>query len=144
MVCLVNEYRQNSGRSTLTVDSRLTAAARAHSEDMVARNFFDHVTPDGVDPFERMVAAGYPVERRRWGEHRRGDRARHAEVPVRRLPGQSAAQRRTCSAATGAAIGVGFATPAATLGNTGATVTQTFGSAYGQTAAPEATPAPVS
>jgi uncharacterized protein YkwD len=37
----------------------LFKASAAHSKDMAKRNFFDHNTPEGVDPFERMENAGY-------------------------------------------------------------------------------------
>src|SRR5205085_1819797 len=37
----------------------LLGTARAHSQDMYTRKFFDHVNPDGKDPFMRMDAAGY-------------------------------------------------------------------------------------
>ena len=30
-----------------------------HSIDMVARNYLEHLTPEGVDPFARAAAAGY-------------------------------------------------------------------------------------
>jgi len=43
----------------LAVDARLHCAARAHSQDMSERAFFDHVNPDGQDPFDRMAEAGY-------------------------------------------------------------------------------------
>jgi len=43
----------------LTMDPALRCAARKHSADMAARNFFDHVNPDGEDPFERIARAGY-------------------------------------------------------------------------------------
>ncbi|MEQ1850124.1 MAG: FG-GAP-like repeat-containing protein [Chthoniobacteraceae bacterium] len=37
----------------------LIQAARAHSQDMIARNFFDHVNPSGLDPTARAAALGY-------------------------------------------------------------------------------------
>lgn len=43
----------------LTRDSRLDAAAQAHTVDMVTNNYFDHTGSDGSDPGQRMVAAGY-------------------------------------------------------------------------------------
>lgn len=43
----------------LTIEARLHCAARKHSQDMAERNFFDHVNPDGEDPFQRMARAGY-------------------------------------------------------------------------------------
>lgn len=55
---LVNGERVNAGLSALTMRQDLREVARAHSEDMLARDFFDHINPDGDDPFDRMGAAG--------------------------------------------------------------------------------------
>jgi uncharacterized protein YkwD len=50
-------------------------AARKHSIDMGTRNFFDHVNPDGQDPFARMKAAGWnPTGAYAWGENIAGVR----------------------------------------------------------------------
>lgn len=46
-------------RPPLAMNKILLGTARAHSDDMYARKFFDHVNPDGKDPFQRMKAAGY-------------------------------------------------------------------------------------
>lgn len=46
-------------RQPLAFSDELTAAARAHSEDMLSRNFFAHVNPDGVSPSDRIQTAGY-------------------------------------------------------------------------------------
>jgi hypothetical protein len=43
----------------LTMDPTLVEAARLHSQDMSARNYFSHYTPEGLGPYDRMVAAGY-------------------------------------------------------------------------------------
>lgn len=43
----------------LALNDKLTLAARAHSADMAARAFFDHVNPDGKDPTDRATAQGY-------------------------------------------------------------------------------------
>ncbi len=43
----------------LTLNAALTTAARAHSADMAARNFFDHMNPSGFNPTFRATAAGY-------------------------------------------------------------------------------------
>jgi len=37
----------------------LRASARGHSRDMAQRNYFDHTTPEGVEPSQRAAAAGY-------------------------------------------------------------------------------------
>jgi uncharacterized protein YkwD len=56
----VNIERAKAGCPPVRVDSRLAAAALAHSEDMVDRNYFSHTSPDGEGPGERAAAAGYP------------------------------------------------------------------------------------
>jgi len=56
---LTNIERRKNGCGNLTADPSLTVSAGRHAEDMVARHFFDHVNPDGLDPFERMAAAGF-------------------------------------------------------------------------------------
>jgi uncharacterized protein YkwD len=43
----------------LTMHPALRCAARKHSADMAARNFFDHTNPDGELPWDRMAKAGY-------------------------------------------------------------------------------------
>jgi uncharacterized protein YkwD len=59
VVTLVNQQRATAHCAALTVDSRLTTAARGHSQDMAARNYFDHNTPQGVTPWTRITNAGY-------------------------------------------------------------------------------------
>ena len=60
LLCLTNLHRVRNGLAALKRDTRLGAAARGHSADMVARNYFDHVTPEGAGPSQRAQAAGYP------------------------------------------------------------------------------------
>jgi uncharacterized protein YkwD len=45
--------------SPLRVEQHLVAAARAHADDMAARGYVDHTSPDGRTPFDRMLDAGY-------------------------------------------------------------------------------------
>jgi uncharacterized protein YkwD len=59
VVVLVNQERAKVGCRPLTADSRLTAAARGHSQDMAVRNYFDHNTPEGITPWTRITNAGY-------------------------------------------------------------------------------------
>lgn len=59
VVSLVNTQRGQNGCGLLTVNSRLTLAAQRQTDDMVARHFFDHTNPDGVDPGARITATGY-------------------------------------------------------------------------------------
>lgn len=55
---LLNGERATYGLTPFTLDSRLVDLARRHSADMVARAYFSHTNPDGLDPFQRMAAAG--------------------------------------------------------------------------------------
>jgi uncharacterized protein YkwD len=43
----------------LTLDARLTQAAREHSRDMAAHGYMDHRAPDGSLPGERVSRTGY-------------------------------------------------------------------------------------
>jgi len=58
MLDLVNKERVANGLNPLKVNPTLTQVARAHSADMINRNFFDHTNPDGKTPFDRIKAAG--------------------------------------------------------------------------------------
>ncbi|MFE3863612.1 sigma-70 family RNA polymerase sigma factor [Streptomyces goshikiensis] len=59
VIALVNKERAAAGCGPLTENSQLRSAAQGHSDDMAARNFFDHTNPDGADPGKRVTAAGY-------------------------------------------------------------------------------------
>lgn len=52
---LTNERRQAYDRSTLRRDPSLTRLACVHSADMLRRDFFDHVNPDGEGPSGRAA-----------------------------------------------------------------------------------------
>lgn len=62
MLELVNKERRVLGLSELVSDERLQNLARQHAKDMFARGYFSHVTPDDVDPFERMTEAAIDYE----------------------------------------------------------------------------------
>ncbi|MEV6836127.1 CAP domain-containing protein [Streptomyces sp. NPDC051133] len=55
---LVNEERAKVGCSPLTANSSLTRLAESFSDDMAARDFFDHTDPNGRTPWDRAAAAG--------------------------------------------------------------------------------------
>lgn len=61
VLTLVNEARAAAPTPCppLTVDPHLKVAAQAHTDDMAARDYMDHVTPEGQDPAARAQAAGY-------------------------------------------------------------------------------------
>jgi uncharacterized protein YkwD len=57
----INEVRVALDRLPLAESIELDAAAQAHSEDMVAYGYLDHIGSDGSDPQDRAVEAGYKV-----------------------------------------------------------------------------------
>ncbi|MCC3769714.1 sigma-70 family RNA polymerase sigma factor [Streptomyces sp. UNOC14_S4] len=59
VTALVNAERAKAGCSPVTENGTLDRAAQGHSDDMAARNFFDHTNPDGKGPGDRITAAGY-------------------------------------------------------------------------------------
>ena len=61
----VNAERARAGLPLLATDPKLAEIARRHSEDMAARRYFDHVSPDGKDPERRGLDAGYPCRKNR-------------------------------------------------------------------------------
>ncbi|MDP3987925.1 MAG: CvpA family protein [Candidatus Levybacteria bacterium] len=57
MLVLVNKERTSRGLSVLTMDDDLKKVARSHSEDMFARGYFSHYTPESLSPFDRLAQA---------------------------------------------------------------------------------------
>lgn len=55
---LVNVERAKHSLSALSWSDELAKVARAHSQDMLSRNFFSHTNPDGKSPFDRIKASG--------------------------------------------------------------------------------------
>ncbi len=60
MLVRVNRLRREAGLSPLVEDPRLDAAAQRHAEDMLARGYYDHKSPEGKDVGDRLHAEGYP------------------------------------------------------------------------------------
>jgi hypothetical protein len=58
-ICLVNDARTARGLQPFAVSGELSAAARAHSADMVAHRYFAFNSPDGSTPRTRAQRAGY-------------------------------------------------------------------------------------
>jgi uncharacterized protein YkwD len=55
---MTNQARRARGLPPLIKDAELANVARAFSNDMLARRFFDHTTPDGV-PFDERISNHY-------------------------------------------------------------------------------------
>ncbi|MDI2131790.1 CAP domain-containing protein [Yinghuangia seranimata] len=67
VVDLVNVQRANNGCAPLTANTKLQTAAQGHSDDMVARNYFAHNSPEGSSAGDRINATGYQWST--WGEN---------------------------------------------------------------------------
>src|ERR1051326_548182 len=59
IIALTNQSREQYGLKDLTFNSILSKAAQTKADDMLARGYFSHNTPDGRTPWSFMVAAGY-------------------------------------------------------------------------------------
>ena len=58
VVKLINKQRARHGLRALKIDGSLITVARAHSRDMVRRNYFSHHSKSGTDPADRIARAG--------------------------------------------------------------------------------------
>ena len=65
---MTNQARRAKGLAPLSQDNELTEVARAHSDDMLVRRFFDHTTPDGVS-FDERISDRYRHRVRIMGEN---------------------------------------------------------------------------
>ncbi|HSW65559.1 MAG TPA: CAP domain-containing protein [Bacillota bacterium] len=54
-----NNQRTANGLGALAINSQLNSAAQAKANDMVARDYWAHVNPDGQQPWVYFVNAGY-------------------------------------------------------------------------------------
>jgi uncharacterized protein YkwD len=58
-LCLINKERVSRGLVALADNAKLDAAASHHTNDMIANNYFEHVSPSGETPEQRIRATGY-------------------------------------------------------------------------------------
>jgi len=56
---LINQDRQNEGLSPLELDPTLNLAAFAKAEDMLSKKYFNHIGPDGTEPWDFLKIFGY-------------------------------------------------------------------------------------
>ena len=54
-----NKMRAREGLNSLTFNNKLDAAAQAKANDMAARNYWNHNTPDGEEPWVFIDKQGY-------------------------------------------------------------------------------------
>ncbi|MCH0539704.1 CAP domain-containing protein [Streptomyces sp. MUM 203J] len=67
VVALANAERAKAGCPALRVNSRLQKAAQGHADDMAARNYYEHDTPEGRSAGDRISSTGYRW--RTWAEN---------------------------------------------------------------------------
>ena len=59
IITLTNQSRLDNSDGQLTQNTELDQAAQAKADDMLAKGYFAHVTPDGRTPWSFITAAGY-------------------------------------------------------------------------------------
>ena len=55
----INAIRASAGRSAVTRNAKLDAAARGHAQDMITNNFFGHTGSKGSTAGKRATRAGF-------------------------------------------------------------------------------------
>lgn len=60
MLVLINNYRAQNGKKPLVLSPELKHVALNQANDMWSRQFFSHVNPDGLSPFDRLNQANVP------------------------------------------------------------------------------------
>lgn len=63
LLSATNTQRAQNGQAALKLNSELNQAAQAKANDMVARNYWSHVTPDGKQPWYFFDQAGYVYQK---------------------------------------------------------------------------------
>jgi hypothetical protein len=58
-----NQARQDQGSQAVTINPQLSQAAQAKANDMVARNYWSHITPDGKTPWVFIDETGYQYKK---------------------------------------------------------------------------------
>jgi uncharacterized protein YkwD len=55
----INGYRREKGLKTVSLDPKLTLAAKAHSRDLAKHDRISHYGSDGSSPWDRVKRTGY-------------------------------------------------------------------------------------
>lgn len=56
---LTNQYRQEAGVKPVVLNTILTKAAQIKTDDMFAKQYFEHIAPDGTTPAQLVLKSGY-------------------------------------------------------------------------------------
>ena len=60
---LINEHRASKGLNTLRLSDKLNSSAQLKANDMESNRYFQHTSPDGVEPWHWFRLAGYDYEK---------------------------------------------------------------------------------
>ena len=130
VLCLHNKIRSERGLPLLEENSKLRKAALGHSAAMVSQGFFDHISPDGSEFTDRIIAARYAKRNDAWtlgenlawgtGEYSTADGMMAAWMA-------SSGHRANILKKAYREIGIGIRTGVPSDEGVGATVTANFG-----------------
>jgi len=59
VLCLINRKRAENSESPLQANTQLEEAAEGHCQELIADNYFAHVSPSGETPVDRIRNTGY-------------------------------------------------------------------------------------
>jgi uncharacterized protein YkwD len=59
VLCLINQERARNGVSPLMANAQLEQAAEGHCTELIADDYFAHVSPSGQTPVDRIRETGY-------------------------------------------------------------------------------------
>lgn len=62
---LINQYRQDNDLQPLENSAALNVASHKHSADMGERDYVNHLSPEGTEPWDRMADEGYDYNTRK-------------------------------------------------------------------------------
>ena len=61
LIALINAYRSANGLQSVGSNGQLASAATWMANDMATKNYFSHISSDGLTPVQRIASTGYPA-----------------------------------------------------------------------------------
>jgi uncharacterized protein YkwD len=59
VLCVINKERAQNGDAPLALNPQLQQAAEGHCAEMITADYFEHVSPSGLTPVDRIRSDGY-------------------------------------------------------------------------------------
>jgi uncharacterized protein YkwD len=129
-LCTLNAERARHGLKRLTLNKKLSSAARRHAGDMVRRDYFAHDSLSGGTFLDRIRRSGYLKGARSWsvGENLAwGSHERSAPRAITSMWMDSAGHRANILSPAFREVGIGFAIGAPRASGPAATYATEFG-----------------